>query len=266
MNSLERTLILKAGYDHGWEVVVEDAPAQVILASALHRAQVQIIAPPSGSGSRWAIAVQPEEIHRELIREQPGYHLSDMWLGAVDESALCRLLSQAARLARTLPDEPCHRFTKAVAEELAVSISATEVERLIRQRVGQNIYRESLMDYWGGACAVSGIAVPGLLRASHAKPWAECTTDAERLNVFNGFLLCAHLDALFDRHLMTFDAEGHAIFSRAIGAHVLSQLGIAGPVELRWVSPEHQPFLAWHQAAFESNPSRRQDPAPRWRD
>lgn len=68
------------------------------------------------------------------------------------------------------------------------------------------------MDYWGGACAVTGIALPELLRASHAKPWAKCDTDQERLNVFNGFLRCAHLDALFDRGLMTFEEDGKTVF------------------------------------------------------
>lgn len=98
-------------------------------------------------------------------------------------------------------------------KEVSETIASTEVERLVRQRVGQNIFRESLMDYWGGACAVTGIALPALLRASHAKPWAECNSDAERLNVFNGFLLAAHLDALFDRHLISFDDSGKILFS-----------------------------------------------------
>lgn len=44
--------------------------------------------------------------------------------------------------------------------------------------------------------------------ASHAKPWAECANDAERLDVFNGFLLVANLNALFDRFLISFDDTG----------------------------------------------------------
>ena len=34
-------------------------------------------------------------------------------------------------------------------------------------------------------CAVTGVAEPRLLRASHIKPWAKCDTDAERLDVFD---------------------------------------------------------------------------------
>ena len=108
------------------------------------------------------------------------------------------------------------------------------------------------MDYWGGACAVTGIAIPELLRASHSKAWSECTTDADRLNVFNGFLLVAHLDALFDRHLMTFSATGEAIFAPLISSDVKLHLGITDALKLRWISPGHQPFLSEHRRRFQA--------------
>ena len=253
MNSLERTLILKAGYDHGWEVVVDNAPDQVLLASALHRARVRIAAAPS-AGKGWIVLLPPGALSRELARCAPQLHDSGDCFRAESESMLGALLAQAARLARTLPDEPCLRFEKAAAAQMAVlagTTAATEIERLVRQRVGQDIYRESLLDYWGGACAVTGIDIPALLRASHAKPWAKCDTDAERLNVFNGFLLCAHLDALFDRHLMTFNESGDAIFAAQIDLPVRSKLGIATPIRLRWLREEHQPFLQYHRTDFE---------------
>jgi hypothetical protein len=254
MNSLERTLVLKAGYDHGWEAVVEDTPARVVLASALHRAQLCIAAANEGEKG-WIIALPPGALGRELARSEPGLHDGGNHLRAESESTLGRLLTQAARLARTLPDEPCLRFAKVAAEQLAAltgTTAATEIEKLVRQRVGQDIYRESLMDYWGGACAVTGIAIPELLRASHAKPWAKCASDVERLNVFNGFLLTAHLDALFDRHLMTFSDTGNAIFAALIDPTIRSQLGLPAHVRLRWLREEHQPFLRYHREAFES--------------
>lgn len=135
-------------------------------------------------------------------------------------------------------------------KEVSETIASTEVERLVRQRVGQNIFRESLMDYWGGACAVTGIALPALLRASHAKPWAECNSDAERLNVFNGFLLAAHLDALFDRHLISFDDSGKILFSSIVTPEVRAALGLFNSLRLKWISSGHIPFLALHRATF----------------
>lgn len=57
-----------------------------------------------------------------------------------------------------------------------------------------------------GRCAISGLDESPLLRASHALPWA-LATDAERLDIFNGLLLTAHLDAAFDSGLLAIDEE-----------------------------------------------------------
>ncbi len=51
--------------------------------------------------------------------------------------------------------------------KLSSGIVGAEVERLVRQRIGQNKFRDAMMDYWGGACAVTGVAIPEVLRASH---------------------------------------------------------------------------------------------------
>ena len=90
---------------------------------------------------------------------------------------------------------------------------ATEAERLVIQRVGQDVFRDALMTYWNGRCAVTGVAQPRLLRASHIKPWAMCETDGERLDVYNGLLLAAHLDAAFDAGLISFSDKGAILFS-----------------------------------------------------
>jgi predicted restriction endonuclease len=118
---------------------------------------------------------------------------------------------------------------------------------LVKQRVGQDTFREALLDYWGGACAVTGIAIPEMLRASHAKPWAKCESDEERLDVFNGFLLSANLDALFDRGLISFDPEGKMLVSSQISAQQRSLIGLADRLVLRWVAAEHLSYLAWHR-------------------
>jgi len=54
---------------------------------------------------------------------------------------------------------------------------------------------------------MTGITEPGLLRAFHIVPWADCT-DARRLDVHNGLLLSALWDAAFDRGLISFADEG----------------------------------------------------------
>lgn len=87
---------------------------------------------------------------------------------------------------------------------------------MVVQCVGQDIFRQGLMEFWEGRCAITGLAVPELLRASHIKPWADCATDAERLDVYNGLLLAPHLDALFDQGFITIAADGRVVRSPAL--------------------------------------------------
>jgi putative restriction endonuclease len=104
-----------------------------------------------------------------------------------------------------------------------------------------------LMDYWGGRCAVTGLDVPELLRASHAKPWKDCD-DRERLDVYNGLLLAVHLDALFDRGLMTFDSAGTACVSVELPRTALESLiPQAVHLRIRRLTDAHQLYLAYHR-------------------
>ena len=59
------------------------------------------------------------------------------------------------------------------------------------------------MRRWEGRCALTGVSIGAVLRASHMKPWVEAT-DEERLDPENGLLLAANADALFDRYLISF--------------------------------------------------------------
>ena len=123
----------------------------------------------------------------------------------------------------------------------------TEAERLVIQRVGQDIFRESLLRYWEGRCAVTGVTEPHLLRASHIKPWSRCESNAERLDVYNGLLLAAHLDAAFDAGLISFSDDGTILFSTHFPQDDRDTLGISDHLALRRVAPRHLSNLAWHR-------------------
>jgi predicted restriction endonuclease len=147
-----------------------------------------------------------------------------------------------------LPNQAAVTFAQKVEQELAeINPFSTEVERLVKQRVGQDTFRQAILDYWGGACAVTGIALPEVLRASHAKPWADCCDDQERLNAFNGFLLTANLDALFDRGLITFTDKWDLICSSCLGEEQRFALHLHAHLKLRWITPHYDPFLLWHR-------------------
>lgn len=153
------------------------------------------------------------------------------------------LVRRAFQLSRTLPDALLHRFE----QQVAALPFATEVERLVVQRIGQDLFREGLIDYWEGRCAITGLAVTELLRASHIKPWASCASDAERLDVFNGFLLAPNLDAAFDRGFISIADDGSVLVSETLTADARRVLGLDLPLRVRHVEEGHRPYLRFHR-------------------
>lgn len=160
-----------------------------------------------------------------------------------DVGALHKLVRRAYQLARTLPNELLRAFT----EQAAALPRTTEAERLVVQRVGQDVFRAGLLEFWEGKCAVTGLAVPELLRASHIKPWAACEDDAQRLDVFNGLLLAPHLDAVFDGGFITVATGGQIVVTEQLGSDARRQLGIDGPLVVTGLRPQHEAYLTWHR-------------------
>lgn len=161
----------------------------------------------------------------------------------VDTAPLHHLVREMWRLVRALPAAPLHAFE----QQTRTLPRSTEAERLVVLRVGQNVFREALMTYWDGRCAVTGVAEPSLLRASHVRPWSLCETDAERLDVYNGLLLAAHLDAAFDGGLVSFAADGLIMFSERFRIEDRGLLGLRSDMRLRHLVPDLAGRLAWHR-------------------
>lgn len=253
MNSLERSLILKTGQETGWENVLEDHEQRICLVSSRHPAHLCLRFVADHLELIFTGDLLRTELRRwfsTLAREGGKAFWIPYTTFKLSDSLplLSQVLRRAAELARSLPDQAATEYEQAVREELSSEyVNATEVERLVRQRVGQDIFRDALMRYWGGACAVTGITVPEVLRASHCKPWAECDSDSERLDVFNGLLLCANLDALFDRGLITFDDAGVIVLSPRLTASDREALVLSPSNRLRWVTPQHLPHLDYHR-------------------
>lgn len=201
-------------------------------------------------GSPWFLAVEhagvAARLREELIQasvEPPPAHFRGAF--AFETQAEMRVaLSRAFQLARSLPTFPLSQYEAELA-----NLGDTEVERIVKERVGQSYFRRALMDYWNGRCPVTGISDDALLRASHIVPWAECRSDDERLDVFNGLLLAAHWDAAFDRGLVSFDDDGRALVQPVLSdaARALLAPERTMPVPL---DPAHRRQLAWHRAHF----------------
>ncbi len=161
--------------------------------------------------------------------------------------ALYEAMPRVYQLSVSLPEAPLDTFR----EKVKNLPQKTEAERLVVQRVGQDIFRASLMEYWQGRCPLTGIVDPALLRASHIIPWKLCESDAERLNVHNGLLLSALWDAAFDKGLVSFDDEGRPMFSPGLSEDAREALRWQAPIPL---GPEHRKRLAWHrETLFQQN-------------
>jgi hypothetical protein len=151
-------------------------------------------------------------------------------------------LDRIYKLSMSLPEAPLARF-----EAKTANLSrTTEAERMVIQRIGQDIFRDALMDYWGGRCPMTGITEPELLRASHIVPWADCT-DAQRLDVHNGLLLSALWDAAFDRGLISFADDGTVLAGPRLSETAQSALGLSSAPPLRGLRDAHRSNLALHR-------------------
>ena len=78
-----------------------------------------------------------------------------------------------------------------------------DAERVRKQRVNQQFFRDAVLSAYGNRCCISGISITSLLIASHIKPWAESNPRTERTNPCNGLSLNALHDKAFDRGLIT---------------------------------------------------------------
>jgi hypothetical protein len=247
MSPLDRTLVEKAGYDSGFELVLESNGSLVRLGSARHPVRVDIT--EGGHEGAWRLFFPKGLDLGELRRDLPEALFPAGEIRPWDRQTLAAVLRRAAELGRALPDTPVKRYEERTAVFLAAHPGerGTERERLARERIGQELYREALMEYWKGVCAVTAIDIPEMLRASHAKPWKDCDADADRLNVYNGFLLSANLDALFDTGLMTFTDAGEAVYAASLSEGRIRAAGLPLDARLHWIDRRHLPFLRWHR-------------------
>lgn len=233
----------KAAHDSGFEMIVYEADGDVARLASADAALRPTVRP---EGESWCVTFNDAAVARSLADEGRFANREGERFRVAGIGDLTALLSRAWRLSRALPTAPLHRFEAAVAGPEDPGFR-TEVERMVRQRRGQDIFRDALMDYWDGRCAVTGVDQPELLRASHMKPWADCATDAERMDPFNGLLLTADLDAAFDKGLVTFDIEGRAVFSPVLRASARARLGGGRIRHDRPLEPAHGRYLEWHR-------------------
>lgn len=230
LTPLERLRIEKAAADCGFEMTPSERDGGLELRSA--RFPESVVVRPAGTSGFEVAAANP------LMLNASG----EISVTAHDYGELYDVLRTAAAHARTLPN----RVADAFHRETDGLPRSTEAERIVIQRVGQNLFRAALLDYWQGRCCVTGLSNSVLLRASHIKPWSLCQHDDERLDVFNGLLLAPHLDALFDAGLMTVEFDGLVRLSAGMAQEDIERLRLPDSMTVSGLHDRHRQYLAIH--------------------
>lgn len=135
-----------------------------------------------------------------------------------------------------------HAEGKDVLEKLPISdeefhfAEGVEKERLVKTRVNQNFFRQTVLSAYDFSCCITGIDIPELLVASHIIPWSKASKD--RLNPRNGLCLNALHDKAFDKGLMTVTTD----FKIKISPKILTRTSV--PIELWIASFEGKDIIA----------------------
>lgn len=229
----------KAAFQNGYRRKLGEVDGWAGFGSTTATGTIHLAA--AGAQGPWFLALDHAGVIEELdipAAAMPGPGLARYAFETLGQ--LYGMLPRIYQLAASLPDAPLREF-QAKIKDLP---KTTEAERLVVQRVGQDIFRSGLIDYWQCRCPLTGITDTALLRASHIKPWAKCDTDGERLDVHNGLLLSALWDAAFDKGLVTFEDDGSPRFSPTLSAEARQALHWSTPIPL---TAQHRAQLAWHR-------------------
>jgi putative restriction endonuclease len=151
---------------------------------------------------------------------------------------------------KCLPDEIRQNLDDQVAKEIVESTTVEETEKvqLVLARKGQGRFRQRVQKI-EPCCRITGVSDSGFLIASHIKPWRSSTNE-ERLDGENGFMLTPTIDFLFDRGFISFGDDGSLLISPVADKDVLKRLGvpIAHPRSCGSFTRNQKHYLAYHRS------------------
>lgn len=170
-------------------------------------------------------------------------HLNAIWLAA---SGVALSPDIPGILDLAIPNAPLRPEIRAALT--APGLVAKALPRM-RQVLAQVLDGEASLPSWMPDSetyleGVTGITDPALLRASHIKPWKDCTTTEERLDPMNGLLLSALWDAAFDRGLISFSDAGEVLHAPTLSSQARTLLATCGTLP---PAPERAAYLRWHR-------------------
>ena len=131
---------------------------------------------------------------------------------AFQKNAEATAAEAEAAYARLIGKEPAPAEAEiSVEAEFTFPTGPTEITRTVRARRVQGFFRAAVLTSYESRCAISGIAIPELLNASHIIPWQKDMK--RRADPSNGIALNTLYDRAFDRGLITFDESLRLVLS-----------------------------------------------------
>lgn len=158
------------------------------------------------------------EIALMKIFFNPTFQQKDKKGNSMYSNSLKHLQTCFKELSNNVAEE---KFAEEIISKSA--IAETEKDALIKSRIGQGNFRQKIVAKYGGKCIITGIMFKRILIASHIKPWA-VSTNEERLDSENGFLLSPTYDKLFDLGLISFKDNGNILISKLLDSDTLEKV------------------------------------------
>lgn len=139
-------------------------------------------------------------------------------------------LGNTSRLDKEVWDEYCHDWGKLAYDSSIITAElkgttleeitkvyttqfpkGEERERVVRQRIHQSFFRETVLSSYNYKCCISGIGNVELLEACHIVDWSQ--DEANRTNPQNGLCLNPFFHKAYDKHLLAITPDYSIIVS-----------------------------------------------------
>lgn len=137
----------------------------------------------------------------------------------------------------------------ATTEKQKATIEESKSKEWRYAREGQGKYREALLEECP-YCPITKINDERLLIASHIKPWA-ASTDKEKIDSKNGYILSPMFDKLFDRGFITFTDDRRMVVSNWISPKNCERIGIRSGdfIQALPMDDKRREYLKFHRAS-----------------
>lgn len=108
-----------------------------------------------------------------------------------------------------------HDIIKSKEKEIPqIQMTGKDQLRLVKTRINQNFFRQSILSNYSYKCAICSLDMPELLIAGHIIPWS--LNSKERLNPQNGICFCSLHDKAFDTGLIGISGSFQVLLSERI--------------------------------------------------